>query len=181
MAQNGKVTPQKKARARRPGESLTPEQIEVAKEAFIAHYARYGNVGTACDKAAISRTTFYRWQEHDETFGFAYEQAKADYCDTLRHEIRRRAHDGVLKPVYQRGEKVGSIREYSDTLLIFEAKARMPEYRDKVDITSGGKTLTAPAGLALADALLVKLSGNPDARDIVARALLDESQRTTES
>lgn len=136
MAQSDKATPKKKARGRRPGESLTSDEIEQAKVAFVADYAKHGNVGHACDAARIHRSTFYRWQEHDETFGFAYEQAKADYCDSLRQEIHRRAHDGVLKPVYQRGEKVGAIREYSDTLLIFEAKARMPEYRDKVSVNA---------------------------------------------
>lgn len=134
MAQRDKATSKKNVRIRRPGESLTPDEIEQAKEAFIAAYAKYGNVGAACDKACIHRSTVYRWLEHDETFSFRHEQAKQDYCDRLRQEIDRRAHDGVLKPVFQGGVKVGSIREYSDTLLIFHAKAHMPEYRDKVQV-----------------------------------------------
>lgn len=166
MAQSDKVTPKK----RRQGESLSPEQIEQAKNAFLADYAKYGNVGHACDKAQISRTTFYRWTEHDEAFSLTCEQSKQDYCDTLRTEIHRRAHDGVLKPVYQRGEKVGTIREYSDTLLIFQAKAHMPEYREKVQVEQSGKVsvqhdLTASPEAALYATLFIAALGAGSTED----------------
>jgi len=38
--------------------------------------------------------------------------------------LMRRAKDGTLRPVYQGGELVGHIREYSDTLGIFLLKSR---------------------------------------------------------
>lgn len=164
MAQSDKATPKKKARGRRQGESLTPEEIERAKETFLADYAAYGNVGHACDKARIHRSTFYRWQEHDETFSLRHEQAKADYCDSLRHEIARRGRDGVLKPVFQGGVKIGSIREFSDTLLIFEAKRHMPEYRDKLQLEQSGQVTVShefsddPTTAAIARDLLSRLS-----------------------
>lgn len=130
-----RVTP-KKRRKRVSSEPLTPEEHAEAQQTFLAEYARRGNVTDACKRASISRTTVYRWQEHDEAFSLQFNQAKEAYCDSLRHEITRRARDGVLKPVYQGGKKVGQIREYSDTLLIFEAKKHMPEYRDKVDVSA---------------------------------------------
>jgi hypothetical protein len=49
-------------------------------------------------------------------------------------EIRRRAIEGWNDPVYQMGQRVGSVRKYSDVLLIFLAKRLMPEYRDKVTL-----------------------------------------------
>ena len=49
-------------------------------------------------------------------------------------EARRRAVKGTDKPVFQRGEQVGTIREYSDTLLMFLLKANKPEkFRDNFD------------------------------------------------
>ena len=52
-------------------------------------------------------------------------------CDALEAEARRRAVEGVRKPIYCQGEICGTVREYSDTLLFFLLKGAMPEkYRD---------------------------------------------------
>jgi hypothetical protein len=130
------VTPKKRVRISH--EPLTPEEHAIAQEEFLAEYAIHGNVQAGCNKAGVSRNSVYRWLEKDETFSLRYEQAKVAYCDLLRQEINRRGARGVLKPVYYQGEKVGTIREYSDTLLIFQAKAKMPEYRDKVQVEQTG-------------------------------------------
>lgn len=56
----------------------------------------------------------------------------------LEREAFRRAHTGTLKPIYQGGEKVGSVREYSDTLMIFLLKGARPQkYREnhKVEVS----------------------------------------------
>jgi hypothetical protein len=50
----------------------------------------------------------------------------------LEDEAKRRACNGVLKPVFQGGKKVGVVREYSDTLLIFLLKCWHPaRYGDR--------------------------------------------------
>lgn len=131
------ATPTKK-RVRVSTEPLTPEEHANAQETFLTEYAKHGNVTAACKKAAIHRATCYRWQEHDETFSLRYEHAKAEYCDKLRQEIDRRATQGWLEPVVSAGKLVTRVRKYSDTLLIFQAKAHMPEYRDKHDVNISG-------------------------------------------
>lgn len=168
------VTPKKK-RVRISHEPLTAEEHAEAQRVFLAEYGKYGNVTDGCKKAGISRTTVYRWQEHDETFGLQFNQAKETYCDSLRHEIHRRAHTGVSKPIYQGGKRVGYVREFSDTLLIFEAKARMPEYRDKLQVEQSGQVSVShdfgddPDTAALARDLLSRLSsGASDASGVGA-------------
>jgi hypothetical protein len=45
-----------------------------------------------------------------------------------------------LKPVFQNGEQVGVIREYSDTLLIFLLKGHRPErFKDRRETQVTGK------------------------------------------
>jgi len=39
-------------------------------------------------------------------------------ADSLEDEAVRRARDGYDKPVYQQGQCVGHVREYSDTLMV---------------------------------------------------------------
>lgn len=161
------ATPQKtRVRARRPGESLTPDEIAKTKDTFLAQYAKVGNVAVACEKARIHRSTIHRWAEHDDEFAMRYEQAKNDYCDSLRNEISRRGRDGWIEPVYQEGRKVGSVRKYSDTLLIFQAKAHMPEYREKVQLEQSGKVTVQhdipedTEAAALARALIRRLTAS---------------------
>src|SRR5574337_1699712 len=73
-------------------------------------------------------------------FSAAWDAALELGTDSLEDEAVRRAHEGTLKPVYQGGKKVGTIREYSDTLLIFMLKARRPErFKERLAAEHTGK------------------------------------------
>ena len=119
---------------RRQGQNLTEDEHVEAKAAFLDAFAQTGIMLVGCQAAGVHHTTLYRWLEHDEEFSLAYKQAEAQSNDVLRAEIYRRGKVGYDKPVYQGGKMVGTVHEYSDTLLIFLAKARMPEFRDRVQI-----------------------------------------------
>lgn len=138
---DSKLTPKK--RARKPGQSLTPRERGTTKGHFLKAYAADQTVSEACDAAGISRTTFYEWLEKDPEFSILYHQAKERADDSLRAEIRRRGKEGWDEDVYQLGKYAGKVRKYSDVLLMFQAKARMPEYREKqqLDLTTAGQPL----------------------------------------
>lgn len=132
-------------RARRQGQRLTAEQRKVAQERFLEAFGNTANVRAACLKAGIDRSTVYRWQEVDETFGFRFKQAEAAANDLIRAALWRRGVDGVDryvisqgKLVYVKNEKGEMVplkeKEYSDSLLALLAKARMPEFRDKSSV-----------------------------------------------
>ena len=98
---------------------------------FLEEFARCGVATFAAKHAGVSTTTLYRAKKADSSFAEAYERAIEESVDCLELEARRRAVDGNDKPVFHNGKKVGSIREYSDTLLIFLLKANRPaKYRD---------------------------------------------------
>lgn len=110
------------------------------KTIFLRSLARSGVVTTACRKAKIGRTTVYKTRDEDAEFAEAWDTALEEATDVMEEEAHRRAVVGVLKPVYQGGKKVGSIREFSDTLLIFRLKAALPEkYRERHEIDHKGK------------------------------------------
>lgn len=99
----------------------------------------------ACKSAGVDRNTIRAWQEHDETFGFQFKQAEADANDVIRAAIFTRAVQGVDKPLHYQGRlvkdergKPATVKDYSDTLLIFLAKSRMPEFRDKQQVEVSG-------------------------------------------
>jgi hypothetical protein len=110
------------------------------KAVFLKALAGSGVVTTACRKAKIGRTTAYKVRDEDTDFAAAWDDALDQAADVMEEEAHRRAVEGVLKPVFQGGKKVGSVREYSDTLLIFQLKAARPEkYRERTDVRHSGK------------------------------------------
>jgi terminase small subunit-like protein len=90
------------------------------------------SVRRAAKVSKVPRRTVYDWLEKDKKFKVDFDRSKIIAADALEDEAVRRAHEGVLKPVYQGGKKVGQIREYSDSLLIQLMKGCMPEkYKDR--------------------------------------------------
>ena len=98
---------------------------------FLAALGETASVTKAAEVIGITRRTAYDWRESDTAFAEAWDKAVELGTNALEDEMIRRAHHGTDKPVYQGGELVGHIREYSDTLMIFALKARRPgKYRE---------------------------------------------------
>ena len=101
------------------------------KRAFLHVLADTVNVARACRKAGIPRRTVYHWRDADPDFAREWDDALEDGIDLLEAELHRRAFEGVEKPVWHKGEQVGTTRCYSDALAMFLLKAHRPErYRD---------------------------------------------------
>jgi hypothetical protein len=112
------------------------------KPDFLAALTLSPNVTAACLEARITRKGAYLARTSDPEFAAAWDSALDESTDELVGEMYRRAVQGTKKPVYQGGELVGHIQEYSDTLAIFLAKChRRDVYGDKVqtDLTSQGE------------------------------------------
>lgn len=108
--------------------STTLQQLDI----FIEKFRETANMKVACKEAGLLRKTVRKWLQ-DDRHGIQdrLADATADADDTVEEEIYRRAVVGILKPVYQGGKEVGQVREYSDNLLMFFAKGRMPgKYRE---------------------------------------------------
>jgi hypothetical protein len=101
----------------------TPEKMAEFLDA-LSHTA---SVTKSCELSGVARTSVYEWRADDEEFRQRWDAALELGTDALEDEAVRRALHGTDKPVYQGGELVGHIREYSDTLTIFMLKARRPE------------------------------------------------------
>jgi hypothetical protein len=81
----------------------------------------------ACAAARVGRRTYYEWLKSDVTFVAARDEALEDAIDVADAELFRRAVKGVDESVFQGGEKVGTIRRFSDVCLTFYLKGRRPE------------------------------------------------------
>jgi len=95
-----------------------------------------GNVSRSCLLAGVSKVAAYEWRKCDAEFATEWDEAIETGTEAMEEEARRRAFQGVDKPVFYQGEECGAIREYSDTLMIFLLKARKPDkYREKIQIS----------------------------------------------
>jgi hypothetical protein len=129
------------------------------QRAFLAAFAKTGNITRAAALAKVARSRHYEWMD-DPDYAAAFAAAGEEACDLLESEARRRAVDGIEEPVVYQGElsvKLDSlgrrtarpltIRRYSDVLLIFLLKAQRPDkYRDNYNWRG---ELTGPGGAPL--------------------------------
>lgn len=101
--------------------------------AFLDALADGLSVREAANCAGVPKRTAYRWRDEDQEFKAAWKEAYQQGADALFVEARRRAVEGVSEPVFYKGEEVGAVQKYSDTLLMFLMKSRDPvAYCDRV-------------------------------------------------
>lgn len=115
------------------GDTLTrgERNLLLRQGIFLEAFARLGNVSGAARETHILRKSHYEWLQ-DPTYAARFREAEKVAADALIQEARRRALEGTDRPVYQGGNLVGSVREYSDPLLMFLMKGAMPNvYRER--------------------------------------------------
>jgi hypothetical protein len=111
-----------------------PEHLGDWAPAFIDALMAGATVVSACKRAGVDQALPYDRRKHDEAFRLAWREACEIGTEFLEQEAQRRAYHGTLKPVYQKGVRVGYVREYSDTLLMFLIKKRDPSYREAAPV-----------------------------------------------
>lgn len=120
------------------------------RAAFVKALAETANVSAAARAARASRSRAYQLKAADPDFAAEWADALETATDALDAEARRRALDGVEVPHFHQGRVAGTLRRYSDTLLMFLLRAHRPErYRDR---PSNGTDADAEYESDLADA-----------------------------
>ncbi len=114
------------------------------KRTFLEHLRATCNVTESAQVAGVSRTAMYERRAIDPELAKAWDDAIEQATDALEKEARRRALDGVDKPVHFQGKRVDVIKEYSDPLLMFMLRGHRPhKYRERV--TEIPKQMDKPA------------------------------------
>ena len=107
-------------------------RLTLEKRAKFLHALRLGDtVKHAAEHIQIARRSLYDLRGADVGFASEWNDAIEEGNEALEQAAIRRGRDGWEEPVFHRGEQIGVIRRYSDTLLIFMLKGRLPEkYRE---------------------------------------------------
>ena len=150
------------------GESPFAEISHPKKGAFLSAFAECGNKSRAAEMAGIVKQTIYtpQWRD-DREFQAALERAREMAADILEAEAHRRAVEGWVEPVgWYKGKAGGTVRRYSDVLLIFTLKGLLPDrYRERVDVRGVLAHLDVNA---LPDALIARLAAGENPISVLA-------------
>lgn len=122
----GRTKAPSKKRIKQPNKQtrrVTPKHFEK----FINAIRETANITKACELAGITRDTFYKRKRNDSEWRLVFEQAWKDGYEALEAMCAERAFNGYDRPVYQNGEKVGIMRQYSDSLAAFLLKGNRPD------------------------------------------------------
>jgi hypothetical protein len=112
------------------------------QERWLQAFSTTGSIGGACIETGISVPAVEAWDYRD-VYGFKKRKAWAAQValGDVEREIRRRAIEGVDKPVIYQGQITDTYKEYSDNLLMFRAKRLDPSYKDNYQPPQSGTTV----------------------------------------
>ena len=115
---------------------------------FLELLAQTGKVADSARAVGFTSTSYLnKLRQDDEDFADAWSNAIVAAGDVLEQEAIRRAHDGVMDPVYYKGEVVGHKLLYSDQLLMFLLRGTRPEKYNQG--ASGGANVNIKFGVAV--------------------------------
>ncbi len=104
------------------------------QRAFLEAFSQSGTILVAAKVAEVPRRLHSYWMK-DPKYREKFEEALAEFGDRVRHEVMRRALQGVKKEVRFQGKVIGNEIEYSDRMLELLAKAKCPEFRERFEHT----------------------------------------------
>jgi len=97
------------------------------RRVFLEVLAKTGRVAEAARAVGYTDTaTLQQYRRNDEEFAEAWEHALESAAHVLEEEAVRRAIEGVLEPVYYKGEVAGYKTNHSDSLLMFLLRGLKP-------------------------------------------------------
>lgn len=103
--------------------SFTPAK----QREYFELLAENGLKAHACRVLNISREALRLERQKNPAFAELEAEALDYFNETLEQEAIRRAKDGVDKPIYYKGHKVDTVKEFSDRLMEVLLTGRIPE------------------------------------------------------
>lgn len=135
---------------------------------FLARLSLCGNVNDAARRSGVNVSTVNGRIRGDAGFAEQVKDALAEGVGRMESEAFRRAVEGTDKPVFQKGDLVGYVREYSDSLLALLLRRHDPAYA----ASSSRVEVSGPGGGPIAHADMT-----PQRRRILAAEILAAAQR----
>ena len=122
---------------------------EKARSTFLATLMEGWSPTRAAHEAGHPRSTFYNLRENNDGFRLAWDAALEAGSDRLEDAAKTRSIEGWEEPVFYQGKACGTVRKFSDTLLMFQLNGRRPEkYRQNLRLDAPDLARAFAAGMA---------------------------------
>lgn len=106
-----------------------------AMKVYLEALAHHGMKVHAARECGVSLEVIRLERKKNQAFADMEEEAKGFYIERLEAEAFRRGHDGVDRPVFYKGKKIATVKEFSDRLLEMLLQGADPDkYRKGVQI-----------------------------------------------
>ena len=113
---------------------------EKKREQFLTLLSETNNVTKSAKTVGVTYQFIQKLVKHDPIFAEQFDEALEIATDNLEEALYNRGLHGTEKGIYFQGEKIDTVREFSDTAAIFLLKGLRPErYRDKSSVEITGK------------------------------------------
>ena len=166
------------------GVKISQKTRQRACASFLAELRKHGLVNRAVLATSVSRNVLYQWRRDDPVFAQAWGEAIEEANEALEAEIFKRGVEGVDEDVFGRvgkdqDGKIGTIRRYSDQLLLRLASARMPDrWRQHVTTTNREEPLPPVDWSQVPDAMEVQfINGEISLAQVVAYVAANKQPR----
>jgi hypothetical protein len=106
---------------------LLPRRCCTRRAAFLAAYRETASLRAAAEAVGVEEARHHQWLQHDAAYREAFASVQNEVVDNLQDQALERAVAGWVEPVFYRGRQCGTIRHYSDRLLMLMLKASKPE------------------------------------------------------
>jgi len=100
------------------------------RRAFLKHYARYGSISAAATYCRIATSTATLYRDTNPDFAQEMMDALDEHRARIERAIYERGVEGVEEPRFNATGQIGTVRKYSDQLLLAYAKRHISEYRE---------------------------------------------------
>jgi hypothetical protein len=117
------------------------------RKKFLEILANTGSVPEAARAVGYTNSSpMNRYRKQNKDFAEEWMEALDSFCDVMEAEADRRAKEGVLEPVFYKGDIVGHRINYSDTLMLARLRALKPE---KYNPQGSGANVNVKFGVAV--------------------------------
>lgn len=118
------------------------ERLEDDKRRFLLALAECGVAKQAAKVIGVNVTTAYRWRLADADFREAWDSLQDNIGQVVEDALLKRAVEGVEEPIFYAGQKVGSVRRFSDAGAMMLLRGLRPgrhrENGGAINIHTGG-------------------------------------------
>ena len=114
-------------------EDMFPFRDGVRCRKFLAQYCRHLDISAAAEAAQMPVAQHFLWLEEDEHYQRAWKMIERAKEQIAQDEAYRRAVYGQLEDVLYRGDRVGTRRVFSDTLMKIFLEEKGSKERRKDD------------------------------------------------